>query len=534
MSKKRLIFMLAVSFSIAMLAKDATAQINLKKIGDKVKSAAKEVAKETLEEDSKTQEKSSSTTSPTTTSKSSTATPPTSKPSTSTTPSTNLSKSSTSSSASTAKIPTGTKTIYVSLANGSNRNDGSKSSPLKDIQKAVDDAPEGAVILVSEGNYLGNLDRGFIKISKYVSVVGGYSNDFSQRDPIKYKTSIQPGANAGGTNANNGLFDIYVRGKRDGLILIDGFILDKGQMNRYVSLTPSDPRFTPPEGCETGILNPPGMIINQPYMRGPSSVSNQLIHGDVEGKVIIRNCVLMNGSHFGIQMGNIGGNWEIYNNVFLTNRMAACEVRSMNQHPGQATVEFHHNTVLFSWRRDWYPDNKDMGYGFRYMTGIDADVHHNIFGCSDFSALDRTYVDANKDKEAARKTSAWNNLFFNNIEADLTLPGAGKFMRVFAKQFEDVNQLVKYENNREMNEAELKQISRCIDNAYLKGFLTMKGTSSMEYNPNSSENQLRGALGMNPRGTSQATVTMYANAYPFDKATELFGAIDGVGAQKIK
>ncbi len=107
-------------------------------------------------------------------------------------------------------------------------------------------------------------------------------------------------------------------------------------------------------------------------------------------------------------------------------------------------------------------------------------------------------------------------------------------MRVFAKQFEDVNQLVKYENNREMNEAELKQISRCIDNAYLKGFLTMKGTSSMEYNPNSSENQLRGALGMNPRGTSQATVTMYANAYPFDKATELFGAIDGVGAQKIK
>ena len=86
-----------------------------------------------------------------------------------------------------SEIPKGTKTVYVSLANGSNRNDGSKSSPLKDIQKAVDDAPEGAVILVSEGNYLGNLDRGFIKISKYVSVIGGYSNDFSQRDPIKYK-----------------------------------------------------------------------------------------------------------------------------------------------------------------------------------------------------------------------------------------------------------------------------------------------------------------------------------------------------------
>ncbi len=430
------------------------------------------------------------------------------------------------------EVPRGTKDIYVSASNGSNRNDGSKASPLKDLQKAVDIAPEGAVIHVTEGNYLGNLDRGFVKITKYLSVVGGYSSDFSQRDPLKYKTIIQPGATAGGTNANNGLLDIYVRGKRKGLILVDGFILDKGQMNRYVSLSPSDPRFTVPAGLETGILNPPGMPIGQPSMRGATSVSNQLIHGDVEGKVVIRNCVLMNGSHFGIQMGNIGGDWEIYNNVFVTNRMAACEVRGMNQTPGEATVEFHHNTVLFTWRRDWNPSNKDMGYGFRFMTRIDANVHHNIFGCNDFSALDRAYIDSDKNKEASRKTSAWENLFFSNIEADLTLPGAGKFMRVFAKQFEDVEQLIKYENNREINDAELRQLSKCIDEAYMKAFLTMENSTSMQYNPNSSANQFRSALGMNQVGTSRSTVSMYGNAYPFDKVTLLFGAINGYGAQK--
>ena len=107
--------------------------------------------------------------------------------------------------------------------------------------------------------------------------------------------------------------------------------------------------------------------------------------------------------------------------------MAACEIRSMNK-AGEAIVDFHHNTVLFTWRRDWVAADKDMGYGFRYMTGINANVYNNIFGCNDFAALDRTYIDADKTKEAQRKTSAYNNLFFSNIEADITLPsGGGKF-----------------------------------------------------------------------------------------------------------
>lgn len=80
------------------------------------------------------------------------------------------------------QIPKGTKDIYVSVAKGSNRNDGSQSSPYKDIQKAVDAAPDGAVIHVAEGNYLGNLNRGFIEIKKYISIVGGYSDDFASRD----------------------------------------------------------------------------------------------------------------------------------------------------------------------------------------------------------------------------------------------------------------------------------------------------------------------------------------------------------------
>ena len=62
----------------------------------------------------------------------------------------------------------------------------------------------------------------------------------------------------------------------------------------------------------------------------------------------------------------------------------------------------------------------------------------------------------------------------------------------------------------------------------------MDGTSSMEHNPNSSENVFRSALGMNQRGKSSYTVSMYMNRYPLKKATTLFGALKNYGAQKPK
>ena len=204
-----------------------------------------------------------------------------------------------------AVIPRGTKDIYVSEA-GSNRNTGGKSDPYKDIQKAIDEAPEGAVIHIAEGNYLGKLNAGYIEVKKYLSLVAGYSKDFSKRDPARFRTIIRPPADACGTNANKVLIDIYVRCKRTGQILVDGFTLDKWMQNKYVSLETKNPKFIAPEGLETGMLNPPGMQINQPSMRGVTTVGNWLIHGDVEGQLTIRNCVFLNGSHFGIQMGNIG------------------------------------------------------------------------------------------------------------------------------------------------------------------------------------------------------------------------------------
>lgn len=431
------------------------------------------------------------------------------------------------------EIPQGTKTLYVS-ANGSNRNNGSISAPIKDLQKAIDEAPEGAVIMVAEGNYLGYLDQGWVKLNKYLSIVGGYSADFSQRDPLKFRTTMQPGPETIKTSGNQGVMDIRVVGKRNGVVLLDGIIFDRGKINLYLAPIYDDERAAAPEGCETGRILVVGESPAVPFLQPAGMTSAfQLISGEMEGNLTIRNCVFANGYHFGIQMAIKGGHVDIYNNVFIANRMAACEIRGGLALPNTCSMEFHNNTVLFTWCRTKVME--DMGYGFRYMTGMDADVYDNIIGCSNYGGLDRAYVDADKSKEAKRVTSAWNNLFFGNRNGDMVLPsGGGGWTFVLAKNFEDVNQLTKYENNREMNEAEVKAISSKIDAPYLKGFIGITGSQTSSFNPNSSLNQFRSALGMNMQGTETVRVSMYGNRYPFEKIFELFGAIEGIGAQNIK
>ena len=92
------------------------------------------------------------------------------------------------------------KTWYVSQSSGSNRNEGTREAPLKNIQKAIDLAAPGDVIRVAEGNYFGLLDSGNIKINKGISIFGGYAPDFSQRDILRYRTFVQPTATSNGSS----------------------------------------------------------------------------------------------------------------------------------------------------------------------------------------------------------------------------------------------------------------------------------------------------------------------------------------------
>ena len=224
----------------------------------------------------------------------------------------------------------GAQSIYhVSRENGSNKNDGSKTAPFKNLQKALDVADDGATILVAEGNYFGMLNSGTIDIRKPVTIKGGYNSDFTERDVLKYKTMIQPSAESNGSAQGKGtmqITSIVAPGKQ---VVIDGLIFDRGNTISYNAR-----REGQPEGVETPMMNPIGTEgIGGPdlaekvftkesymiYLNGDRGIVNTL-------DVVVRNCAFINAPNYAIN-GLLKGSITVQNCIFVNVRMATMDVR---------------------------------------------------------------------------------------------------------------------------------------------------------------------------------------------------------------
>lgn len=416
------------------------------------------------------------------------------------------------------------QTYYVSKSTGSNRNDGSKGAPFKNIQKAIDAVPEGSTIYVAEGNYFGTLDKGNIPVTKCVKIYGGYNTDFSQRDVLKYRTLVQPNATSNGTASGLGTMIIKVN-KPDGEVVIDGLLFDRGNSISYNVRGEGKP-----EGVECPMMNPIGTGGKGGANLDETNVlttETREIYFDNPNcqQITIRNCAFVNAPNYGIS-GQFHANLLIDNNIFINTRMIACDVWGGDANDNME-VEFCNNTVLFTWTR--LKDFGDMGYGFRYNNRTNSLVHHNIFGCSAFAALDRGRTDTPKEREAKKVTTSEYNMFFLNKRGDLALPGGGMFMMVNCEDFEEVEQLKEIDGCVRLSDPSV--LKGKINEAYLNGFINASYKETLNSNPNSPENQFRQAMGMNQTGTMTSSATMFANRYPFEDALKLFGAIRGYGAQ---
>ena len=438
------------------------------------------------------------------------------------------------------------KTYYVSVSTGSARADGlSPTSAMKDLQKAIDAAEENDEIRVAEGNYLGNLDRGYIEIGrfgnatqtadmgKFISIYGGYSTDFSERDVIKHITKFQPTdqkfiAPLFNWNARRP----YGYNGPVGTVVIDGFVFDLGENNLYCVKNVSDERTgTPNEGVLTGRFVELGGAPPVP-LEGYANGDEYGLHMDVEGNVRISNCVFVNCRDYGIcaMMGK--GHIEICNNIFVACRYAACQVKGnvRDDDIDKVYFEFHHNTVLFSWTRT--KAFEDMGQGFRFMNGIRTiDVHNNIFGCNSNCGVERVFYESNKAMEAAKISNLYDNYFFAN-KRDLELASSGAAtISVPASRIDEAEQIgPKYEGNVEMPAGNDAFIN-AIDQPYLEGYMSLSMIQSQSYNPNSAANQVNRIFGLNQQGSEIVRPSMYANKYPWMKALDLFGKVAGYGAQ---
>lgn len=418
------------------------------------------------------------------------------------------------------------QTYYVSKSTGSNRNDGSKDAPFKNIQKAIEAVPEGATIYVAEGNYFGTLDKGNIPVTKCVKIYGGYNTDFSQRDVLKYRTVVQPNGTSNGTASGLGTMIIKVNNP-NGEVVIDGLLFDRGNSISYNAKGEGKP-----EGLDCPMMNP----IGTSGKGGPnldeqvSTTETREIYFDSPKckQITIRNCAFVNAPNYGIA-GMFSGKALIDNNIFINNRMIACDIWGGDAKVNMQ-VEFCNNTVLFTWTR--LKDLGDMGYGFRYNNRTDCNVHHNIIGCSAFAGLDRCRVDSPKEREAQKVTTAENNMFFLNKRGDLAIPGGGMFLMVNCEDFEEVEQLAEIDGNVRLKDPSM--LKGKINQAYLNGFINMSYKETLSSDPNSDANQFRQAMGMNQTGTMTSSATMFANRYPFEDALKMFGAVKGYGAQLPK
>lgn len=422
-------------------------------------------------------------------------------------------------------IPTFATDYYVSLNTGNNKNPGTaKEAPIKNLWKALSVADTGDTIHVAGGNYPGRMKQGWFKMEKPVSIIGGYSDDFSTRDHLKFKTMIQPlNENNDKKGAGLGLLHLEfdpspMTAPKGFSITIDGIIFDDGFASSFHETKGR------PEGFDTGMfLEPPAKNLKDKFPSAVRYLIYSATASRAEGDIKITNCAFVNGSNMALNLNWYRGKVVVANNVFCNNRMISINVNNSDNQT-QLPLECVNNTVLFTWSR--LNDLADMGFGLRVNANTKADIHNNIFGLNVLTGFDNTKGDSKK-----KEINLDDNIFFLNRESDAQITVSPSIAKVRVDLFEDLegsDGIESIADNQDLTDPSVFQGR--INAKYLNSFLSMKYSEKTKLDEGKC-NALRGVLGLPLQGTITTTCDMYANRYPLEDALKLFGAMKGYGAQ---
>lgn len=430
--------------------------------------------------------------------------------------------------------------IYVSLANGKNKNAGTKEEPLKNLWKALENAEDGDTIHLAEGIYPGKMKQNWFLIDKAVSIIGGYSPDFSARAPLTHRTMFQ-GQNENNDKKGTGLgvftIDFTKRGAQQPQnveMKFDGLIFDEGFANSYHAVKGK------PEGFDTGMwLEGPAKNIEDKFPSPNRYLVYSATANRATGKLSFKNCAFVNGGNIAFNVTWYKGEVEVENCVFCNNRMIGAQVLCSSAIPmdgpnkpktgwkPEVEWEFKNNTVLFTWSR--LNDLADMGFGVRNNTGVSAEIEDNVIGLNVLTGYDNT-----KGSGSCKKQEIDGNIFFLNRESDIQMTVSPSIAKVRVDDFEDLegtDGIESIEDNEDLKDPSV--FKGRINALYLNSFLSMKYSESTKLDEGKC-NGLRSVLGLPLQGTITTKCDMFCNRYPLEDALKLFGAIDGKGAQEIK
>ncbi|MBL4637444.1 MAG: hypothetical protein JKY56_26545, partial [Kofleriaceae bacterium] len=274
---------------------------------------------------------------------------------------------------------------YVSIHRGKGKK-GTKEKPSKQLGNIISKLSPGDVIYIAEGTYLGRGENGSNVITVPVSILGGYSDDFSKRDPWGKHRTIFSGSN---TTKNYqmspalmiDLSKVKPREGYPGKILVDGLILDHGARNRYVDsknleiVRLADPKTgknpTPESGALVIRASKNGMFDKIPWditvqnnivMNSAPTMGAMSVSGYKKSKVVIKNNLIINNTGTGIFVGS--------------------KYAGAKYDPKGPTFLIENNTVLFTWKHGPIVQSFS-GNAMDFDQSVRATVLNNVLAFSD-------------------------------------------------------------------------------------------------------------------------------------------------------
>ncbi|MBK8699178.1 MAG: right-handed parallel beta-helix repeat-containing protein [Saprospiraceae bacterium] len=352
----------------------------------------------------------------------------------------------------------------------------SKSSPAKDMAAIAMQLKAGDVIHIAAGVYTSKADQSSDVFDVPVSVIGGYSPDFSQRDPWgKYKTILSGSNDINKAMTTERLGILTDKGYKEwnGEVVIDGIIVDNGARNYYQDAVSQDfiRRKASPEKGMNPTPNTPGIKIRT----------------GSETRVIIRNCVVTNTAPtqgaIDVQVGKDGAA-KIENNLIVNNTGEGIMCKS-NHHgkTGLPAYEVKNNTILFTWKYDAI--SSFGGNSLMFDNALSLVAENNVFGFSDFGGVNNI--------KQCKTVTLKNNLFVGHKKYDYQEFGTGLKL----DEMEDyANYLTRESSNNHSQEIALN-----INKEWAEKYFGRKEISRAEVDAaakvsNSGANQLRAMFGL--------------------------------------
>lgn len=299
------------------------------------------------------------------------------------------------------------KDLYVSATNGRGKQ-ATKEAPAKDLGNIIELLEAGDTVHIAGGTYLGKGSNGFDEIIVPISIIGGYDETFTKRDPWGKHQTIMSGDNLTKNYVDGPRVFMNLskfRGAKGFAIVIDGLIIDNAGRNNYKTseqlmivrmASPKEGKNPTPEGG--------GIVV---WIPGT-------LDDDAAGfDVTVRNCVIMNTAPTQGALtvrGGKNGKVAIINNLIINNTGVGIFLSSAfhgSERFPKFTVE--KNTVFFTWKFDPIA-SAFSGVSLQMDADVDASVSNNVFGFADRIGI---------GKNGKQKMKLKDNIILTNLECDL-------------------------------------------------------------------------------------------------------------------